>query len=153
VSFQIGRSFPLFFGFRQAIHSRSHFFRDRCALPTRTGRVAARTIGVPITLTPGQCLFRGFLWALSLFAALARDVHYCFSHMTSHSHSSQHQTILREKVMLSWALAFLVIALIAAVLGFGVVAGTAAWVAKVLFVVFLVLFVVSLVAGRGRPAV
>ena len=53
--------------------------------------------------------------------------------------------------MLGWAITFLVIALIAAVLGFGVIAGTAAWIAKVLFIVFLVLFVVSLVFGRVRP--
>ena len=50
--------------------------------------------------------------------------------------------------MLSWALTFLIIALIAAVLGFGVVAGTAAMIAKLLFLVFLVLFVISLIAGR-----
>jgi len=51
--------------------------------------------------------------------------------------------------MLSWAILFLVIALIAGVLGFGVVAGTAAWIAKLLFVVFIVLFLVSLISGRG----
>lgn len=51
--------------------------------------------------------------------------------------------------MLSWALTFLIIAIIAAVLGFGVVAGTAAWIAKILFVVFLILFVVSLISGRS----
>jgi len=50
--------------------------------------------------------------------------------------------------MLSWALTFLVIALIAGVLGFGVVAGTAASIAKILFVVFLVLFVIGLFMGR-----
>jgi len=46
--------------------------------------------------------------------------------------------------MLSWALTFLIVALIAGWLGFGVVAGTAAWIAKACFVVFLILFVVSL---------
>lgn len=51
--------------------------------------------------------------------------------------------------MLSWALTFLVIALIAAVLGFGVVAGTAAMIARICFVVFLVLFVISLLRGRS----
>ena len=51
--------------------------------------------------------------------------------------------------MLSWAILFLVIALIAGVFGFGVVAGTAAWIAKLLFVVFIVLFLVSLISGRG----
>jgi uncharacterized membrane protein YtjA (UPF0391 family) len=57
--------------------------------------------------------------------------------------------------MLRWALAFLVMALIAAVLGFGGIAGTFAFFAKVLFFVFLVLFVVSLIAGRraGDPSV
>ncbi len=53
--------------------------------------------------------------------------------------------------MLSWALTFLVIALIAGVLGFGVVAGTAANIAQVLFVVFLVLFVIGLLMGRRGP--
>jgi uncharacterized membrane protein YtjA (UPF0391 family) len=55
--------------------------------------------------------------------------------------------------MLSWALTFLVIALIAGVLGFGVIAGTAAEIAKILFVLFLVLFVVSLIFGRARTPV
>ncbi len=53
--------------------------------------------------------------------------------------------------MLGWAITFLVIALIAGVLGFGVVAGTAASVAKILFVVFLVLFVIGLLMGRRGP--
>jgi uncharacterized membrane protein YtjA (UPF0391 family) len=53
--------------------------------------------------------------------------------------------------MLSWALTFLVIALIAGVLGFGVIAGTAATIAKVLFFVFLVLFIIGLIMGRRGP--
>lgn len=56
-----------------------------------------------------------------------------------------------ENEMLSWALTFLVIALIAGVLGFGVIAGTAATIAKICFVVFLVLFVIGLVMGRRGP--
>ncbi len=52
--------------------------------------------------------------------------------------------------MLSYAVAFLIIALIAGILGFGVIAGTAALIAKVLFLVFLVLFVFSLLS-RGKP--
>ena len=55
--------------------------------------------------------------------------------------------------MLSWAITFLVIALIAAVLGFGGIAGTAAGFAKILFFVFLVMFVVSLIMGRTRTPV
>lgn len=55
--------------------------------------------------------------------------------------------------MLGWAIFFLIVAIVAAVLGFGVIAGTAAWIAKVLFVVFLVIFILALIFGRRRPAV
>jgi uncharacterized membrane protein YtjA (UPF0391 family) len=50
--------------------------------------------------------------------------------------------------MLNYAIIFFIIALIAAVLGFGVIAVTAAWIAKVLFIIFLVLFLVSLLRPR-----
>ena len=52
--------------------------------------------------------------------------------------------------MLHWTLVFVVIALIAAALGFGVLAGTAASIAKVLFLIFLILWVISLVTRGGR---
>jgi uncharacterized membrane protein YtjA (UPF0391 family) len=55
--------------------------------------------------------------------------------------------------MLGWALTFLIIAFIAGVLGFGVVAGTAATIAKIMFFVFLVLFIIGLVMGRRGPAI
>ncbi|EAQ80515.1 DUF1328 family protein [Blastopirellula marina] len=55
--------------------------------------------------------------------------------------------------MLSWALMFFIIALIAAGLGFGGLAGAAAGIAKILFFVFLVLFVVSLLSGVVRRPV
>lgn len=54
--------------------------------------------------------------------------------------------------MVRWAIIFLVIAIIAAVLGFGGIAGDAAWIAKILLFVFLVLFVVSLILGRRGPS-
>ncbi len=50
--------------------------------------------------------------------------------------------------MLHYAVVFLIIALIAGLFGFGVIASTAAGIAKILFLVFLVLFVVSLLMGR-----
>jgi uncharacterized membrane protein YtjA (UPF0391 family) len=50
--------------------------------------------------------------------------------------------------MLNWAISFLVIALLAAVLGFGGIAGAATGIAKMLFLVFLVAFVISLLLGR-----
>ena len=52
--------------------------------------------------------------------------------------------------MLYWALMFLVIALVAAVFGFGGIASTATGLAQILFVIALVLFIVSLFAGFLR---
>jgi len=58
----------------------------------------------------------------------------------------------RSVVMLGWALTFLVIALIAAVLGFGGIAGFAVEIAKIIFFVAIILFVISALVGlvRGR---
>jgi len=54
--------------------------------------------------------------------------------------------------MLYWAAVFLVLALVAALLGFGGLAGTLSWAAQLLFVVFLVLMIVAGVARalQGR---
>jgi len=54
--------------------------------------------------------------------------------------------------MLSWALTFFVLALLAAILGFGGIAAGAASIGKVVFFLFLVLFVASLIMNmvRGR---
>jgi uncharacterized membrane protein YtjA (UPF0391 family) len=46
--------------------------------------------------------------------------------------------------MLRWALIFLVLALVAGLLGFTGVAGQSMYIAKILFCVFLIIFVVSL---------
>ncbi len=57
--------------------------------------------------------------------------------------------------MLSWSAVFFVIAIIAAVFGFGGIASGAADIARVLFFFFLVAFVVSLIwslaTGRRAP--
>ncbi|WP_018181972.1 DUF1328 domain-containing protein [Kaistia granuli] len=45
--------------------------------------------------------------------------------------------------MLSWAIFFLVVALVAAILGFGGIAGTAIGIAKIIFVVAIILFLIS----------
>jgi uncharacterized membrane protein YtjA (UPF0391 family) len=49
--------------------------------------------------------------------------------------------------MLGWSILFLIVALIAAVFGFGGIAAAATDIARLLFVVFLVLFVISLLLG------
>jgi uncharacterized membrane protein YtjA (UPF0391 family) len=54
--------------------------------------------------------------------------------------------------MLYYALMFLLVALIAGVLGFGVVAFAAAEVARIFFFVFVVLFLVSLLSHLFRGA-
>src|SRR5690242_18668094 len=63
---------------------------------------------------------------------------------------SVYPSLFEESVMLSWALAFFIIAIVAAVFGFTGIAAGAAEIAKILFVVFVVLFLVSLVAGLLR---
>jgi uncharacterized membrane protein YtjA (UPF0391 family) len=52
--------------------------------------------------------------------------------------------------MLRWAVTFFVIALVAAVLGFGGIAAGATEIAKILFFVFLIIFVVTLILGLRR---
>ena len=50
--------------------------------------------------------------------------------------------------MLYYALIFLLVAILAGYLGFAALSGTAALIAKILLVVFLVLFIVSLLRGK-----
>ncbi len=54
--------------------------------------------------------------------------------------------------MLGWALTFLIVAVIAAVFGFGGIAGVAVEAAKIIFFVAILLFAISAVYGlmRGR---
>jgi uncharacterized membrane protein YtjA (UPF0391 family) len=53
--------------------------------------------------------------------------------------------------MLSWAIGFFILALVAAFFGFGGIASSAAGIAKVLLVLFVIGFIVSLIFGlRGR---
>jgi uncharacterized membrane protein YtjA (UPF0391 family) len=52
--------------------------------------------------------------------------------------------------MLSWAILFFVLALIAAVFGFGGIASAFAGIAQFLFVLFLILFVIALVVRLVR---
>ncbi|QQS12188.1 MAG: DUF1328 domain-containing protein [Rhodospirillales bacterium] len=52
--------------------------------------------------------------------------------------------------MLHWSLVFLVVALVAAGLGFSGLASTAAGFAQILFFIFLALFVVSVIGGLLR---
>ncbi len=57
--------------------------------------------------------------------------------------------------MLGWAIAFLVIALIAALFGFGGIASASAGIAQIIFFVFIALFVNAMIKRvvRGRPPI
>jgi len=70
-------------------------------------------------------------------------------------HKRRRPRAVEESVMLSWALTFLVIALIAAILGFGGIAGVSIEIAKIIFFVAILLFVISAIFGvvRGRRTV
>jgi uncharacterized membrane protein YtjA (UPF0391 family) len=65
------------------------------------------------------------------------------------------QKVAEVGVMLSWVVTFLVIALIAGILGFGGIAGASIEIAKIVFFIAVVLFLVSAVVGlaRGRTRV
>lgn len=52
--------------------------------------------------------------------------------------------------MLTWTLTFLIIAIVAGIFGFTGIATASASVAKILFGLFLILFLVSLVWGLAR---
>lgn len=57
--------------------------------------------------------------------------------------------------MLGWAVTFFIVAIIAAIFGFGNIAAGATSIAQILFFIFLVLFILSLIMGivrRGSPA-
>jgi uncharacterized membrane protein YtjA (UPF0391 family) len=61
----------------------------------------------------------------------------------------------KDSVMLSWVVTFLIVALIAGILGFGGVAGVSIEIAKTIFFIAVVLFLISAVVGlaRGRTNV
>jgi uncharacterized membrane protein YtjA (UPF0391 family) len=59
--------------------------------------------------------------------------------------------------MLGWAVTFLIVALVAALFGFGGIAAAATDIAMIIFYIAIVLFLISLVWGlfsrRGGPAI
>lgn len=57
------------------------------------------------------------------------------------------RTLQRRLTMLRWAWGFLIVALVAAVFGFGGIASSAAGIAKILFYLFLAVFVITLLLG------
>lgn len=64
-------------------------------------------------------------------------------------HLANNNYYLNGGIMFKWAIIFLVVALIASVLGFSGIAGAATNVAWILAVIGIILFVVFLFMGRG----
>jgi uncharacterized membrane protein YtjA (UPF0391 family) len=65
------------------------------------------------------------------------------------------EIVNRGFVMLSWVVTFLIVALIAGILGFGGIAGVSIEIAKTIFFIAVILFLISAVVGvaRGRSRV
>jgi uncharacterized membrane protein YtjA (UPF0391 family) len=70
-------------------------------------------------------------------------------------HLSRQMPKPMESLMLGWVVTFLVVALIAGLLGFGGIAGASIEIAKIIFFIAIVLFLISAVVGlvRGRTRV
>lgn len=49
--------------------------------------------------------------------------------------------------MLGWAITFFLLAVVAAIFGFGGLAGTFAWAAELLFAAFVILFIITMIAN------
>jgi uncharacterized membrane protein YtjA (UPF0391 family) len=73
-----------------------------------------------------------------------------WSIMRLHAISNKIDEESRVNRMLKWSVIFLVVALIAGIFGFFGIVEAAAGIAKVLFFIFVVLFVISLFTGRRR---
>jgi uncharacterized membrane protein YtjA (UPF0391 family) len=78
-----------------------------------------------------------------------------FSRCAAPSSQSSPEQQLRGRAMLSWVVTFLVVALIAGILGFGGIAGASVEIAKAIFFIAVILFLISAVVGlvRGRTNV
>ena len=61
-----------------------------------------------------------------------------------------YQKTKTQNTMIRWTVIFLIIAIIAAIFGFGGIAASAAYFAKVIFFIAVVIFLVSLIAGATR---
>ena len=87
-------------------------------------------------LNHAACLAPGMLMVLCALEPLAR----------------REENSLEGNEMLHYALVFFLIAIVAAIFGFGGISVASAGIAKILFFLFLVVFLVSLVMGVARRA-
>lgn len=71
----------------------------------------------------------------------------CIRHAVANVADCRNHASNEDTQMLYWTIVFLIIALVAGVLGFTGIYAAAAGIAKILFFIFVVLFLISLVAG------
>jgi uncharacterized membrane protein YtjA (UPF0391 family) len=100
-----------------------------------------------VRLVPGESRFSPFQRQEPLLAGSIGPAGHAYA-----NDAAPNETTDGVRVMLGWVVTFLIIALIAGVLGFGGIAGASIEIAKIIFVIALVLFLVSAVFGivRGR---
>jgi uncharacterized membrane protein YtjA (UPF0391 family) len=116
--------------------------------------------GKPPFSPPGADVVPSAIGILSGLCVRNRAEHSFPGRIISAADARRSQAALRKwkqevPAMLSWVVTFLVIALIAGILGFGGVAGASIEIAKVIFFIAVILFLVSAVVGlaRGRTRV
>jgi uncharacterized membrane protein YtjA (UPF0391 family) len=107
------------------------------------------------TESPFECVVRT-LCEPNVFVAKSHECGNAYVRAPWHVGCTTARRTWRRKgkgiIMLYWAAVFFVIALVAAVLGFGGIAAGAAGIAKILFIVFLALAALALVFNRRLPA-
>jgi uncharacterized membrane protein YtjA (UPF0391 family) len=79
-----------------------------------------------------------------------RNGEQCVVFVTASGLTGRQSTSPEDRFMLGWAIMFLVIALVAGLFGFGVIASASAGIAQLIFFAFIVLFALSLVFGFVR---
>jgi uncharacterized membrane protein YtjA (UPF0391 family) len=110
--------------------------RGQASLSLRNSKILAHPRAGPELRRPAR-RFPGDVYACTIIEPTRRQ-----------SRAPAEETVMGN--LLHYALVFLVVALIAAAVGFGGVAGVAMEGARLLFWVFIILFLVSLVAGVVR---
>jgi uncharacterized membrane protein YtjA (UPF0391 family) len=91
-------------------------------------------------------------WFGDLLLPLVTRLHNRVRGRTASSVPTKRYGVEKEAYVLYYALVFLIVAIIAGLLGFGAIAFAAAGIAKILFFVFLILFLISLVRHMSTRA-
>jgi uncharacterized membrane protein YtjA (UPF0391 family) len=99
--------------------------------------------------------FEGFLRREQPGTFVPASDYFCNSRDAPGRADVETESEAKDRVMIGWVVTFLIVALIAGILGFGGVAGASIEMAKIIFFIAVVLFLISAVVGlvRGRTHV